>query len=98
MQIRLEKVCIDDKNATGVKRIAFVMASPVASALSGIIGISSWGDKPGQTTCCFCGKDLNKEFSAAEIRGGIGNKVLAKLCDECYREYRMLQQNRSLLY
>lgn len=55
-------------------------------------------DKPGQTTCCFCGKDLNKEFSAAEIRGGIGNKVLAKLCDECYRKYRMLQQNRSLLY
>lgn len=54
-------------------------------------------DKSGQTTCCFCGKDLNKEFSVVEIRGGIGNKVLAKLCDECGRKYRMLQQNRSLL-
>ena len=54
-------------------------------------------DKPGQTICCFCGKDLNKELSTAEIRGGLGNRVLARLCGDCYRKYRLLQQNCSIL-
>lgn len=46
--------------------------------------------------CCFCEKDLSKELSTGEIRGGLGNKVLANLCSDCYRKYMLLQQNCSI--
>lgn len=53
-------------------------------------------EKTAQTSCCFCGKGLNLELSAAEIRGGIGGNVLARLCGDCYRKYRLLQKNRPI--
>lgn len=54
-------------------------------------------DNTSCETCSFCGKDLSKELSVGEIRGGLRNKILAKLCGNCYRKYRLLQQNCSIL-
>ena len=54
-------------------------------------------DHNGQTSCCFCGKRLAKEMSIAEVRGGLRNKVLATLCEDCYRKYILLSKNTSIL-
>lgn len=46
--------------------------------------------------CCFCEKNLSQELSTGEVRGGLGNKILATLCDDCYRKYMLLQQGCSI--
>lgn len=53
-------------------------------------------DKPKQTVCCFCGKELLKDRCSAEIRGGLGNSVLAKLCEDCYEKYIRLKSSISI--
>ena len=47
--------------------------------------------------CCFCGRDLSEQLSTGEIRGELGNKVLANLCSDCCRKYMLLQQNCSIM-
>lgn len=54
-------------------------------------------DVTNYTMCSFCGKDLSKELSTGEIRGGLRSKVLAKLCGDCYRKYMLIQQGSSIL-
>ena len=53
-------------------------------------------DKPEQAICCFCGKDLSKDLRSAEIRGGLRNSVLAKLCGDCYEKYIRLKSGSSI--
>lgn len=54
------------------------------------------GDKPRQTVCCFCGKELLKDRRSVEIRGGLGNSILAKLCEDCYEKYIRLKSGISI--
>lgn len=59
-----------------------------------------WNDRKARwnnVRCCFCGRDLSKQLSTGEIRGGLGNKILANLCSDCYRKYMLLQQNCSIM-
>lgn len=47
--------------------------------------------------CCFCNKDLSHENFVGDIRGGKGNKLLARLCKDCYDKLIKLQHCEPIL-
>lgn len=47
--------------------------------------------------CCFCKKDLDKENFIGDIRGGLGNKLLAVLCKECYDKLTKINHNENIV-
>lgn len=47
--------------------------------------------------CCFCSKHLPDNGMVHEIRGGLGNKVLAYLCQDCYNKLYKLKHHENII-